>query len=255
MFDHILVRSMKDSHTEILDLGALVEAMLFYGTVSLVITTESAAQLFRAWGPAGVLELIRRDYLSLVIEDDTTGVRTENTGTGREHYAPVTFRLTGKTGHNISMAERIISTDALKPFVYSVNEARKLAVNIRASTVHLDADGQMIQRVEGQFRDPLYTRGLIADVLRHVAPNYALPGEIVFDLDRMPDKMFRLRTNIDFVAAQQDYASRFPIEHSSLTPSLVLAFAVEARQLLETGAVLGADRKFAFALAAHSFIG
>jgi hypothetical protein len=241
MFNHVVVRAMKEGHQDLLDLGALVESMLFYGKVSLLVDGGSATQLLRAWGPQGVLELVRRDFLELVVTDDMTGIRTDNTGTGRERYAPVTFTIREKGGGQVSLAERVFSTDAIKPFATSTNEARKIAVSLRQMTRTIDRDPALVKRVEDQLKDPSYTRTLIGDVLHHVAPNYQTPDNVVFDLDLLPDGMFRLRSNIDFAAANVEYAKRYPVEHSSLTPSMVLAFAVEVRDTLETAASLDAE--------------
>src|SRR5687768_16864639 len=98
MFSHIIVRSMKEGHQDVLDLGALVEAMLFYGRVSLLADGASFPQLLRAWGPDGIQELVQQEFLDLVMIKEMSGVRTDHAGTGRERYAPVTFTVAERTG-------------------------------------------------------------------------------------------------------------------------------------------------------------
>ena len=67
-----------------LDIGFLVEAMLFYGRVDVVASRAGLGQLVRTFGPELLLEFLVRDHMAVQFERNFTAVVTENSGTSLE---------------------------------------------------------------------------------------------------------------------------------------------------------------------------
>ena len=87
MFQRINIQQqrMGDAHHP-LDIGFLVEAMLFYGRIDVVVSRAGLGQLVRAFGPELLLEFLGRDHMAVQFERNFTGVVTENHGTPLETY-------------------------------------------------------------------------------------------------------------------------------------------------------------------------
>jgi len=60
MFERIEIRELKQDSTGSLDLGFLVEAMLFYGQVEVVAHDNPIKQLITSCGPEPLIELLER---------------------------------------------------------------------------------------------------------------------------------------------------------------------------------------------------
>jgi len=67
-----------------LDIGFLVEAMLFYDRVDVVASRAGLGQLVRTFGPELLLEFLVQGHIAVQFERNFTGVVTENAGTSFE---------------------------------------------------------------------------------------------------------------------------------------------------------------------------
>ncbi len=94
MFDRLIVRPQAPLNPEApLDLGALVEAALFYGELEVVVSPQSIKQIALRWSAEGLLELLNSGVISFKYQQNTSGIRTDNAGTDRERHAPVLIEL------------------------------------------------------------------------------------------------------------------------------------------------------------------
>src|ERR1035441_2776454 len=86
VFDAIVLRSTTDPQSEPLDLGLLAEALMFYGTVDLVLNRAFLNQLMNALGPDELVEFTQLDGIKVSYCNQFDVVLTENTGTVAERY-------------------------------------------------------------------------------------------------------------------------------------------------------------------------
>ena len=68
-----------------LDIGALVECMLFYGETSVVANQSILKQLFKYFGVDRVIELIEENLLDIIYTETNVGVITRTTNGTEEH--------------------------------------------------------------------------------------------------------------------------------------------------------------------------
>ena len=73
-----------------LDIGALVECMLFYGKTSVVANQNILKQLFTYFGVDRVIEIIKEDLLNIIYtETSVGGYNTNNKWNRVSRYRPV----------------------------------------------------------------------------------------------------------------------------------------------------------------------
>jgi hypothetical protein len=87
MFERIVVRTQSlNAQRAPIDLGALVEAMLFCNSTQLIVTADMLKQLARAWTPEGLVELVAGGHLSMTHHDNFASILTERSSSGTPHF-------------------------------------------------------------------------------------------------------------------------------------------------------------------------
>lgn len=243
MFDHIFipVMSAAEDTDGPVDLGQLVEAMLFYERVSLATNSVVPLALLRAWGANGLLTLVDEGFLVLVAVEKPSVVLNLHQGTPAEFYRPGLATISNKNRKVTPMLELVLDTEAFKPYCSGINDARRIAANVRRLSSSYSLDEDVDERMAADFRDSEYIKNAVLTVLREIAPGYNPSPDVDFALQEVADKQFRLRTNVDFVAAAAAYATGAPRTHQTLNPSVLLATIIGTREALEAAGQLDAE--------------
>jgi len=88
MFESITFFNQNTTNTSNpLDIGSLVECMLFYGETSIVANPSILKQLFRYFGIDRIIELIEEDLLKIIYTETQLGVRTQKINSDEYHEA------------------------------------------------------------------------------------------------------------------------------------------------------------------------
>ncbi|MBC7788892.1 MAG: hypothetical protein H7Z74_03005 [Anaerolineae bacterium] len=243
MFEHVFIPviSAADDTEGPVDLGQLVEAMLFYDRVSLAINGVVPQALLRAWGPNGLLALLEEEFVVLTGVEKQSMVLNFQQGTSGEFYQPGLATIRDKSGRVRPTLEVILGTDAFAPFCNGTNSARRTGANVRRLSKSYSLDESVTARMAADFRDREYVRGAVMKVLAEVAPTYVPPPNMLFELWDLGDNHFRLRTDIDWRAAEAAFALAAPRSHQTLNASMLLATIAGTREALEAGALLDAE--------------
>jgi hypothetical protein len=240
VFESIIVRHLRPTDAEQpLDLGFLVETMLFYGRVEVIANEAMIKQLIRGCGVAEAVELLERQHLQLVYRSNFAGIQTQNAGTARERYAPVVFELHRKPGKKYSLA------DFVPPYFRDVVQGSRRAKALSQRFLQLahdnEVDKEIATRDLDDFKDDAFLTAAALDLVRTLAPEYQPPANPFLALDDDGTGRLRLRSNLNFAEADRAYQIRVPPSHSSFTPSSILSHVLNAREMLEDAAARSAE--------------
>lgn len=216
-----------------LDLGFLVEAMLFYDRVDVVASRAGLGQLVRTFGPELLLEFLVRGHIALQFERNFTGVVTENFGTSLE-----TCLL------SVAQIERQDLLDVILPIVTEIvgrpGRSRRLSRSLASRIVQTRIDDELPVRVAEDLTSPGYLHDAVRSILEMYVPGH-FPSDLRFEINVVEGKRFRIETNLDFVALNRTYHQIIPATHSSLDAPYVLSHMMEARKMLENSAAAGTE--------------
>ncbi len=242
MFERIVIQQHDPFETERpIDVGALVEAMLFYGSVHLVADASAIKQLLRVWGPDGLLELVSSGYLNIVYRDNFAAIFTGKNGLGREHHDVVVGAITREQGgRSVAAAEEVIP----KTFIEATGRpgrGRRLARRFIDRIEVEQIDTALPQRARADLLDQPFSEAAARSLLRHYAPTYPRAEFARFKVLPIVGDHVVVDTDIDFVAANAEYHQRIPPSHSSLSPAHFLSHLVNAREVTEYACMLDAE--------------
>jgi hypothetical protein len=216
-----------------LDIGFLVEAMLFYEHVDVVTSRAGLGQLVRSFGPELLLEYLVRGHIGVKFERNFTGVVTENSGTSSETYLL-----------SVAQIERQDLLDVILPIVTEIvgrpGRSRRLSRSLASRIPQIRIDDELRFRVN----EDLKSRDYLNDAARVILETY-VPGEVPsnarFEITPIGAETFKIETNLDFAGLNQTYHQHIPATHSTLSVSYILSHLMEARKMLETSADDGAE--------------
>ena len=239
MFDSLLVRSHDWQGAEKpLDLGSLVEGMIFYGNVEVILDPSSIKQIARAWSPHAVLRLLDCGLAKFKYRQNLTGIRTENQGKPNERHLPIVVEATRDEGgceDPCMLLER-----AFLEVCTSAKDASRLAQqSLQRLEIHRTPESLPARSV-ADFRDRRFVNAAVRRLLHQLAPEYRMSWSIYFIVEEAADGL-AVSTNIDFVAANASYHQRVSPMHSTLTPAFLLSHLVLAREIVEEAATIGGD--------------
>jgi hypothetical protein len=215
VFDAICLRSTTDPQSEPLDLGLLAEALMFYGTVDLVLNRAFLNQLMNALGPDELVEFTQLDGIKVSYCNQFDVVLTENTGTVAERY----FLGTAEMPHT-----RLdqLSTELFRGALGKSGKGRRLAERFLTFVPEVRLDGRLHVAATEDALAAGYAAEAAASILRAAAPGYAIPSPLVFQCERVDanglvDRIV-VHSNLDLVAANKYRHPGFP----EITPASLL---------------------------------
>lgn len=238
MLDRILVRQHKPHDIKNpLDLGALVEAMLFYGVTELVVDTSVLTQLACVWKPEGIVELAEEGFLRLSFQTNSTGIHTENANSDRERHRAVLYSV-GRAGKTVGLEDVVPQAfeAASGRRGYARRQAARLYPFIKSSII----DVGFPERAEADLLDSAFVNQAASRTLATLVPEYSSADTIRFSVERA-DEALMVLTNVDFNLANSLYHRTVPTSHSSLSPAYLMAHILTARETLESAAAVRAE--------------
>jgi AcrR family transcriptional regulator len=229
VFQHINIQQQRMGDADHpLDIGFLVEAMLFYGRVDVVVSRAGLRQLVRTFGPELLLEFLARGHMVVQFERNFTGVVTENHGTPAE-----TCMLT------VAQIERQDLLDVLLRILLDIvgrpGRSRRLSRALASRIAQVRIDDELRLRVAEDLKSPGYLNDAVHAILETYVPG-KFPSDAKFEIIPVEAEKFRIGTNLDFAALNEIYHQRVPATHSSLDVAYILSHIMEARKMLENSA-------------------
>jgi hypothetical protein len=235
MFDRICFRSTNFSgEGRLFDLGALAEALIFYGRTHLVLNYSGLRDLIHSLGPQLLLRLAQTEGVSLGYCNPFTGIKTENTGTNHERYS---FTVAQLPDHQID----VILHNEFDEVLGEGGRSRRMAHRFLNVVQRLDLDqGLAYQAEQAAAEESVFLEESANLVLAYLAPGYIPPDPLKFGLIQLDEHEWQVDSNIDFGAAQAN-ARRETYPNAQITPAALLSFVTAAEEDLAFAALFGSE--------------
>lgn len=214
MFDSIVFKN-SIGPGPLIDIGALAEALLFYGRVAIVGNSGTIKDLLARIPPFVLLPLMREKRIEIHYLADQIGVSSVQMSNGRsinslirfsspdhtiEKIGPTAFRAAaGATGQSRIGASQF--TTLLRPFD------------------HYEFDQVSVLNA---LSDNLSTTASVGALIRSICPGFEIEPDFRFNLERENDG-FYVNTNLNFIQLNEQYHKVVPIEHSSITDAYIVS--------------------------------
>lgn len=197
-----------------IDIGALVECMLFYEKTTIIADKAILTQLIKYFGIERLLTLIEESLLNISYTETFLGVITTTKGniqyhnvgemssaqhTYQEEIRQICIEVTGRSGRGRRLANKIED---------------KIRV-----TKH---DHLILEGARRAFLDQNYIDAAAKIVIAEWVPEIGDGSGMIFRTDKTEDGI-RVETNLNFSALNASYHKRISPSHSSITPASMLA--------------------------------
>jgi hypothetical protein len=212
--------------------------MLFYGKTKIFLTSASIKQIAGFWSPEGLLELLDSGVATFCYQQNMVAIHTHNTGSGRERYKPVLVEIAQSPG--VDAGPELLVRRVLEELIGKRGRARRLTTQVCRRLIVHRSDRELPSRVTADLLDTdLVSRG-VRRVIGLYAPDLILGPDTRFEVQQVDDGL-RVLTNINFEKVNASYHARVPASQSSVTPALLLAHFLTAREMVEEAAASKVD--------------
>jgi hypothetical protein len=215
-----------------LDVGLLVEALVFYQKGHIVADAGTLEFLISRSSPEFLLALIDRDLLTLSYLENMPGcLKSEKPGRGPRYD----FALISSPKHTLEQSLPRIVREAVKDESRSERLTRRLFSVIKVDKHH--ASIPELAR-EDAINEGTVER-VIEELIRYKAPGYEVPSPLVFRFEKTDD-LFSINTNLDFGAINGSVSQSNP-QADLITPESLLVHLPEVNSDLHFAAKMKAD--------------
>lgn len=222
MFESITFRAQnKTDVNNPLDIGMLLECMLFYRTTNIIADQSILKQLLREFGTDQVDALIEEQLLRIIYTESMTGIKT-NTSNGVQFHDPVIFFSPQHTFQDVIRRQCIELTGR-------EGKGKRIARRLENKITAIQHDTLITDGAKRSLLDQTYLKTSIQIVLRTLIPSIGSMEGFNFSTEKT-DKGIVVHTNINFDALNVLYHQIVPASHSSLSSAFLLAniFDVES---------------------------
>lgn len=218
MFESItFFNQNKDNPSKPLDIGALVECMLFYGKTNIVANQSILRQLFSYFGIERVIELINEDLLHIIYTESFAGIFTKTEGNIAYHDACIA----SSPQHTYDIVIRKLCSD----ITGKSGRGRRLANRIHGLIEVVKHESIVTDGARDLFLDQEYINKSAKNILEFLVPEPVNFDGIEFFTNKT-ERGVIVSSNIDFVALNRIYHKYVSPKHSTLAPSTILSHVV-----------------------------
>ncbi|WP_374410415.1 hypothetical protein [Hydrogenophaga sp.] len=232
MFDSITFKNSVGPGP-LLDIGAIAEALLFYGRVSIVGNSATVKSLLSGIPPFIALELLRDKRIEFYYLADQVAISSTPTGSGRHLHGLMRF---SSPQHTIEK----VGPEAFRAAAGNTGQARVGSSQFTRLIQPLSHEGFDQSAVLASILDHRATERSVSALLSLVAPGYTLGEPLLFRIEQQKEG-FIVDTNLDFEEANAVYRKTVPVEHSSLSEAYLLALMQGAYEATYYAATLNSE--------------
>lgn len=215
MFEAIsFLRQNKSDSKNPIDIGSLIECMLFYEKTTIIADHSIITQLLRFFGPDRLTLLIQEDLLNILYTESFVGIRTE-TKNNIHYYDTVEC---SSPQHTYQDELRKICIDVTG----KEGKGRRLARRLQDKIQVTQHDHLILKGARNSILDQNYVNSAAKIVIKELVPGVGDTSGISFHTDNTDDGII-VGTNINFDALNKLYHKRVSPEHSSLSVAYILS--------------------------------
>jgi hypothetical protein len=217
-----------------LDIGLLVEALVFYQKGHIVADIGTLEFLISGPGPDFLLELIDREVLTLSYLENMPGcLKSEKHGRGPRYD----FALISSPKHTLDQSLPRLVREAVKDGSRSEKLTRRLFSVIKADKHHTTIPD--LAREDATNTEVV--QKIIEALVKDKAPNYEIPSPLIFRFEKT-EELYSICTNLDFGAINASIRqSGSPALDEVVTPESLLVSLPDVNSDLHFAAKLKAD--------------
>ena len=215
MFEAIsFLRQNKSDSENPIDIGSLIECMLFYEKTTVVANHSILPQLLRYFGPERLTLLIQEGLLNILYTESFVGIKTET----KNHFQCHDIIEYSSPQHTYLTELRKICIDVTG----KEGKGRRLARRLQDKIQVTQHDHLILEGARNSILDQNYVDSAAKIVIKELVPEVGDTSGISFHTDKTDDGII-VATNINFVALNELYHKRVSPEHSSMSVAYILA--------------------------------
>lgn len=232
MFDSITFKNTVGPGP-LLDIGAIAEALLFYGRVSIVGNSATLKALLAGIPPFVVLGLLTEKRLEFYYLADQAGVYSTPTTTGRSLHDLMRF---SSPQHTIEK----VGPEVFRAAAGDTGQARVGSSQFTRLLRPLSHEDFDQKAVLASLTDNSATERSVSALLSLAAPGYRTGEPLRFRIEQQ-NQGFVVDTNLDFDELNAIYRQAVPAEHSTLSEAYLLALMQGAYEATYYAATLDSE--------------
>lgn len=217
----------------LLDIGAIAEALIFYGRISIVGNSATLKALLSAIPPFVALSLLKDKRLEFHYLDDQAAITSIPTNTGRTLHDLMRF---SSPQHTIEK----VGPEAFRAAAGNTGQARVGSSQFTQLLRPLSHEGFDQKAVLASFMDNHATERSISALLSLAAPGYTTGEPLRFRIEQQNQGFF-VDTNLDFDELNAFYLKTVSPAHSSLSEAYLLALMQGAYEATYYAATLDSE--------------
>lgn len=206
-----------------LDIGRLMECMLFYSQTTVVANQNILKQLIRAFGVNNLISLTESGTLNITYTESNVGIIT-NTINGIQFHDAVEFSSSKYTFQDVI---RRIFIDEIGKTGKGRRAAQKLEKNIQVS----GHDHLILEGARHSILNQDYIDSAIKLIIESLVPEIIDPSSIRF-YTRKHASGIQVETNINFEEINKLYHKRISPQHSTLTSAYLFSLLLDMEKEL-----------------------
>jgi hypothetical protein len=206
-----------------LDIGALVECMLFYGKTNIVANQVILKQLLSYFGIDRVIELINEDLIQIIYTEDGVGIHTSTTD-GIQYHDAIQY---SSPQHTYEIEIRKICTE----ITGKSGKGRRVAKRIHDLIEVRNHEKIILEGARKSILDQEYVNNSAKSILQSLIPEPIDVNGVEFHTKKTKNGIV-VASNIDFMAINQIYHKYVPPSHSTITPGIILSHILQTESEL-----------------------
>lgn len=222
MFEAIIFRAQNKTNVhKPLDIGMLLECMLFYKTTTVIANRAILKQLLIDVGVDQLIELIEENLLNIIYTESFTGIQTDTSNAGLELHNPIIF---SSPQHTFEEVVRKVCVEVTG----KEGRGRRVARRVENKIKVMHHEKILTDGARKSLLDQGYLEKAVPIILKSIVPIVEIYNIEFNTADS--EKGIRVFTNIDFAKLNTAYHRIVPPSHSSITAAFILShlFDVES---------------------------
>lgn len=218
MFESIIFfRQNKTNFDKPIDIGSLVECMLFYERTIITVDKPILKQLLTYFGINRIIELINEGLLQIIYTETNVGILTKEIN-GIEHHGIVKFSSPNPLErYQLTIRDICIDVEG------KIGRGRRLAQRIEKLIKKTDYETILLEGTKKSILDQEYINNSAKIILQSYIPEQINVDGLMFHTEETTNgNGIIVYTNINFQTINQIYHKYIPPTHSAITPAFIL---------------------------------
>lgn len=223
MFERITFRAQNLSNPNFpIDIGLLVESMLFYKKVCVIANGTILKQIINFFGINGINELLDKGIIEIHFSESLAAIHTKTTSTVQQFHDVVTF---SSPQHTLSIELRKVCKD----LIGKEGKGKRTAIRLEPKIKNILHDESLVLSARDTILNNEYLSKSVPIMLKSLIPDIGEITNIHF-CSEMTKNGIEIISNLDYEKLNFLYHKRVPKTHSSIDNGFILANIVSAEE-------------------------